>query len=130
MKRDLYLANTQIFCSKIFLGSGLLSLFCTLFASHPTEQFADVRVVKERVFGDLLEHLFGAVFNGLLEFSAEILVHLLLIQLEIVAVDLEEVLVDLDIDIGKVETEALQLAGVVELLQGDHCWLELLLQVV
>ena len=39
-------------------------------------------------------------------------------------------LVDLDVDIGEVEAEALKLAGVVEFLQGDDGGLELLLEVV
>jgi hypothetical protein len=39
-------------------------------------------------------------------------------------------LVDLDVDIGEVEAEALKLTGVVEFLQGNDGRLELLLEVV
>jgi len=87
-------------------------------------------VVKEGIGCDLLEYLVGAVGNGTFEFLAECCVDLLGLQLHVVSVDLQEMFVDLDVDIGEVEAEALKLTGVVKFLQGDDGRLELLLEVV
>ncbi len=79
---------------------------------------------------NLLENILGAVSNGILELLTELLFDLIRIQFDVVAVNLEEMLVDFNVDVSQIEAKALELTRVVELLQGNDCGLELLLEVV
>ena len=87
-------------------------------------------MIEDGVRNDLVKDLLRAVDNSLFETLAELSIDLIRVQFHVVGIDLEIALVDVDVNIGQVEANALELAGVIEMLERDNLWLELLLNVI